>query len=107
MKAFYLKQGDGCKIPICITLNGEPLSPADVEAAEFMLGTHVRRMYPEEVTYEDGKFYFPLTQKETMRLAAGLTLPLDVRVKFIGGEVIGAIQAAQVTVTDAVSRREL
>lgn len=107
MKAFYLKQGDGCSIPIRLTLNGETLLPADVEKAEFMLGSHVRRMYPEEVSYEDGRFYFPLTQKETMDFAAGLTLPLDVRVKFIGGEVIGAVHAAQVTVTDSVSRKEL
>lgn len=107
MKAFYIKQGDAYSIPVKLTLNGEEILPENVELVEFMLGSRIRRVYPDEVSCDDGAFYFPLTQAETLGLAAGLTLPLDVRVKFAGGNVIGTLRAAQVTVADAVSGKEL
>ncbi len=107
MKAFCIKQGDAYSIPVVLKLNGKTVDAAAVEQVEFMLGSHIRRMYPGQVKCEEGVFYFPLTQAETLALPARLTLPLDVRVKFIGGDVVGVLRAAHVTVTDAVSGREL
>lgn len=80
-------QGDAYNIELRITSQGEALDVEQVEAVEVVLGG-LRRVYPDEVAYSDGKFLFPVTQEETFRLPP--SCPMQVRVKFRGGDVIGS-----------------
>ena len=52
---------------------------------------------------ETGEFLLPLTQEETFALPPGAALPLDVRVKFTGGDVLGCVRMGAVAVCDAIS----
>ncbi len=107
MELLRIKQGDAYSIPVELQLNGSAVDIAEVSAVEFMLGRHIRAVYPGGATYDDGVFYVPVTQKQTAALAAGLELPLDIRVKFNGGSVIGADGGVIVVVDDAMSGREI
>lgn len=80
-------QGDAYNIELTIKNQGEPLAVERVETVEVVLGG-LRRVYPDEVSYSDGKFLFPVTQEETFHLPP--MCPMQVRVKFVGGDVIGA-----------------
>lgn len=103
MDFITIKQGDDYKLALRLRLGGEALSVENAERIEFSLGQRLRFLWPGDVTYDDGTFYLPLTQSDTLRLTAGTELPLDVRVKFEGGSVVGAVRPAIVRVTDAVS----
>lgn len=102
--ATWIKQGDSYSIPVQIAMNGEGINPDDIEAVEFYLG-NVRKMYPGEVEYspEDECFYLPVTQKETLGFTANDAVPLDLRVKLLGGNVVGPKSMQYVTVYDATS----
>ena len=65
---------------------------------------NLTRSYPEEVTYSDGKFHFPITQQETFKLPP--MCPMQVRVKFIGGDVVGSM-IQMVEVAGAISKAVL
>lgn len=101
----WIKQGDAMALPVEITLQGETISPEDIELAEFYVGPF-RKTYPGEVEYkaEEGLFYLPLTQEETLALPPGMAVPADLRVKFTGGDVLGTRDMEYITVYDAISR---
>ncbi len=101
---FKIKQGDACVIPVRILLNGQPVAVEDVEAVELRTG-EVRKVYPEEVTYDAGSGYFhmPLTQEDTFKLPADDSVQFDVRVKFRGGAVIGTQKVTVLVTVDALS----
>lgn len=103
-----IKQGDAYSIPIRVRLNGELIVPENVAAAEFYIGGY-RKLYPSEVTYSasDGYFYIPVTQEESFSWAANSPITLDVRVKFIGGNVQGIEKPVSIGVVDAVSEEVL
>ena len=82
-----MTQGDAYNIELSITNQGEALDVEQVEAVEVMLGG-LRRIYSEEVSCSNGKFLFPVTQEETFKLPP--SCPMQVRVKFKGGDVIGS-----------------
>ena len=86
-------------------LNGELINADDVEAVEFCVGDALRKLYPEDVSYEPGNntFYLPLTQQETFAFPANGSVALDVRVKFTGGDVIGVLRPDAFAVYDAAS----
>lgn len=108
MDIFRVKQGDAYAIPVTIKVNGTALTDTEeLETVEFMLGRYVRKTWPEDVTFSEGEFAFPLTQKETFALKAGEELPLDLRVKFVGDDVIGTVTPAKVMIVDAQSTEEL
>lgn len=113
MKRITIKQGDQFSIPIHITVNDSVLSADHADAVEFMLGNLRKMWYASEdltgdVTYEDGTFFFPLTQEETLAMPAGITLPLDVRILFAGGSAFGPPRpAALISVADAISQEVL
>ena len=98
-----MTQGDAYNLEISITNRGEALDVETVEQVEVTL-LNLTRSYPEEVTYADGKFLFPVTQAETFRLPP--MCPMQVRVKFKGGDVIGS-PAQTVNVAAALSRAVL
>ena len=100
----WLKQGDAYGIPVAITLDGVPLDIEEVDTVEVCIGT-LRKVYPGEVTYDDesGKFSFPVTQEETFSMKEGGAVPVDIRVKFASGEVIGARGVQYMPVFEAIS----
>ena len=103
--ATKIKQGDAYALPIQIRLNGELIGVEDVEAAEFCLGDGLRKLYPGDVSYEagDNTFYLPLTQSDTFSFPANGSVSLDIRVKFVGGNVVGVQRMESFAVADAAS----
>lgn len=85
----YLKQGDGYSIPISITTGGAALNVAEVEKIEVCIGS-ARKEYPGDITFSsaDGCIYVPVTQSEMFAQRAG-DIMIDVRVRFVGGAVLG------------------
>ena len=80
-------QGDAYSINVEIKANKEPIDIVNVDTVECTLFS-IRKEYPKEITYSDGKFHFPVTQEETFHLPA--ICPMQIRVKFKGGNVVGA-----------------
>ena len=66
-------QGDALSVPISIKLNGEEVTTADIQAVKVTMGG-VEKRYPGEITYDSGRFLFPLTQTGE---AAGGTVVLQ------------------------------
>lgn len=106
--ATIIKQGDAYALPVGVTLNGAAIAQEDIDTVEFMLGD-VRKLYPADATFnpEDNCFYVNLTQEDTFSLPANSAVNLDVRVKFVGGNVKGVKKMAAVTVIDATSEEVL
>lgn len=102
--AFYIKQGDAYSVPISCRLNGDELDIDAVENAEICVG-NLRKTYPGEIEYdsESGYFMFPVKQEETLGMEPYGTAEVDVRVKFVGGSVIGSRLMKYIPVYDAVS----
>lgn len=96
-------QGDAYSIDIAIKNMGEAIPIETVEKVEVTL-LNLTRSYPEEVTYSDGKFHFPITQQETFKLPP--MCPMQVRVKFTGGDVVGSM-IQMVEVAGAISKAVL
>jgi len=105
--ATRIKQGDAYSLPVTVTLDGTALDISDVSLVEFMFGS-TRKLYPDTVAYSaaDGKFYIPLTQEETFALSRG-NIFLDIRVKFVGGNVQGILRPLGVSIVDAISEEVL
>ena len=96
-------QGDAYSIDVTVSNQGEPLAVENVEQVAITL-LNLTRSYPDEVTYSDGKFHFPVTQEETFRLPP--MCPMQVRVKFTGGDVVGS-RIQMVEVAGAISKAVL
>ena len=100
-----IKQGDQYSVPVLIRLNGEEVNVDDVAEVEFTFGNGIRKLFPGDVQYNsaDGCFYLPLTQDETFDFPANSSMTLDIRVKFVGGNVIGVQRMESFSVADATS----
>lgn len=79
-----LMQGNTYRLPIKLKMCGEDLSPRNVSRIEFTFGKVVKH-YPEDVSYDDGKFVVSLTQEDTFSLG-GVT-QYQTRVLFPDGSV--------------------
>lgn len=80
-------QGDAYNMNISVDYNGEDIGIDSIEMIEFTLHNIIKN-YPDTVTYSDGLFHFPLSQKETFALPR--TPDMQIRVKFKNGEVVGS-----------------
>ncbi len=96
-------QGDAYSLDVTIKNNGFPINVADVKTVEVTL-FNLKKIYPGEAEYSDGKFHIPLTQQETFRLPK--LCQMQVRVKFRSGDVIGS-EIKQVDVAHALSKAVL
>ncbi len=107
--AIRIKQGDGYSVPILLRLNGEPVDIDEVAEVEFTFGDGLRKLFPQDVQYNtaDSCFYLPLTQAETFAFPANGSVSLDIRVKFVGGDVIGVQRMESFAVADASSEAVL
>lgn len=110
--ALMIKKGDAYPIPLVVKLNGQVIDDGtiySVEIVEFQL-QDLRKEWKADgsgaVTYENGVFYFPLSQSESFAFRAG-KIKLDTRVKTINGWVQGAPDMHSVAVQPSVSRKEL
>lgn len=93
-------QGDAYSIDVEIINNGILLTADDVSLVEITL-LNINKTYPGEVSFSDGKFRFPVTQAETFGLPT--FCPMQVRVKFPGGDVIGS-EVQRLDVKQALSK---
>ena len=98
-----IMQGDQYAIVFTGTQDGEPLDLSKIEIIEFIVGK-LRKIYPGEVTANDGKFYFPLTQEETFQFKSA-SQAVQIRVKFTGAEpVIIGTSIEGIRVSDSISK---
>ena len=84
-----MMQGDSYNLGIRILNNaGNPVTPDDVKDVEITIG-HLRKTYLNaKVTYQEGVWLFPLSQKETFRYWPS-ALKAQVRVVWANGVVEG------------------
>ena len=98
-----IMQGDQYAIVFTGTQDGAPLDLSKIEMIEFIVGK-LRKTYPGEVTANDGKFYFPLTQEETFQFKSA-SQAVQIRVKFTGAEpVIIGTSIEGIRVSDSISK---
>lgn len=110
--AYAIKQGDAYAIPVSVSMDGERLVESDlgmVDSVEFMISENIRKVYPDDVQFDNTNnvFLVPVTQTETFALEDGDTIQVDVRVEFNGGDVIGTKTMKKIKVLDALSEVEL
>lgn len=76
-----IMQGDSYPIPVEITQDGIAITPELVEEVEITIGTAVRKTYTGGgIAYEEGMWYFRLTQEESFTLSG--SDEVVVRVKY-------------------------
>ena len=98
-----IMQGDQYAIVFTGMQDGAPLDLSKIEMIEFIVGK-LRKIYPGGVTANDGKFYFPLTQEETLNFKSAMQ-SVQIRVKFLGAEpVVVGVTLGGIRVTDAISK---
>lgn len=106
-----IKQGDAYRIPVKLYFNGDEINSetlALLEEIEFALGELEPVRIPASEAWSSvmGEFLLPVTQEMTFALPVGTTY-LDVRVQFLGGDVLGVRQKAKIKVVDATSEEIL
>ena len=106
-----IKQGDDVFLQLTLYFNGEPITAAALPLLEeieycFREAEPLRIPAGEAWSETLGVFLLPVTQAQTLALENGPT-ELDVRVKFRGGNVLGARQKAKLRVLDATSEEVL
>lgn len=85
-----MMRGDSYEIAITLTdEENQPIAPADVSEVEISLGDIIKTYSSGDVIYDDGKWLFPVTQSETLSAVAAVST-LQVRVKYLHGDVVGA-----------------
>lgn len=98
-----IMQGDQYAIVFTGTQDGAPLDLSKIEMIEFIVGK-LRKIYPGEVTANDGKFYFPLTQEETFQFKSA-SQAVQIRVKFTGSApVVIGTSIEGIRVSDSISK---
>ena len=101
-----MMQGDSYNPGINILNNaGSPVTPDDVRDVEITIG-HLRKTYLNaEVTYYDGVWMFPLSQKETFGYWPS-SVNAQVRVVWANGVIEGK-PLYGVRVNESISKEEL
>lgn len=101
-----MMQGDGYGLPIEIhRSDGTVVTDGDVADVEVTLGS-VRKTFGQgEVTFFDGKWFFPVTQQETFSLEAQRQR-CQVRILWPDGTVEG-VSLGEILVTESLSREVL
>ncbi len=99
-------QGDKYLIPFTISdENGLALTPTELTKIEFTIG-ELTKTYPEAITFDNSKWYFPLTQEEAFNFEGGKPQTAQVRVKFENGDIIGT-EAGIINIIESISKGEL
>lgn len=82
-----IRKGEDKVIPIELYNNGEALLPEAVEKAVFNIGP-LEKYWPGDVLFYEGKWLLPITQNETLGIAAGM-YTAEARIKLKSGEIEG------------------
>jgi len=98
-------QGDSYKIAFNIKENGIGLTPDTVDDVEICIGQLQKTYQNGEVTYNSGKWYFPLSQDETFSLFP-TEQAAQIRVLFKTGNVKG-IALNPINVHESMSKTVL
>lgn len=94
-----IMQGDSYPIPVDITQDGVAVTPETVDEVEITVGEEIRKLYTAGgVTYENGAWYFLLTQQETFSLKGNKNV--YVRLKYPGTGYTLGIKAGTLSVDD-------
>lgn len=103
-----IKQGDSYYLSVSITLDEERLDIEMVECVEFYLNGR-RKLWPDNVVYvqKTDTFQIHLTQEETFSWTQSTFIPLDIRLKFTSGDVIGLPKPLSINVSRALSKEVL
>lgn len=112
--ANIIKQGDAGTVGVTLSINGETVTTEDLpllHCVEFMIGETIRKVWPDDVTFADGKFHVPYTQAETFALEDGDTVRVDTRVHFETNgapeQVVGVTVMGKIKIADALSEEVL
>lgn len=83
-----IHQGDQYPLPVRIMQGSSPLTPSDVTDLRIKVGSYMKSLADEQLTYdaERGMWLFPLTEEMTRKLV-GSVVPVQVGVK-LGSEII-------------------
>lgn len=99
--AVSMTQGDKYAVPFMLqALDGTLITPDIVKTVVLNLGS-LSRQYPGNVTYENGKWMMPLTQKQTFAMR-GYVEP-QARVEFSDGSIFGG-SGESIDVAKSLSR---
>lgn len=79
-----ITRGDSYNLSIEVLVDNAQIDLELVEEIEFTIG-ELTKGYPDEVSYVDGKFLFPLSQRETF--AMGERVQMQARVQYLTGAV--------------------
>ena len=84
-----MMQGDSYNLGIRILNNaGNPVTPDDIKDLEITIGRLSKTYLGAQVTYHDGLWLFPLSQKETFGYWPG-TAEAQVRIAWANGVIEG------------------
>ena len=102
-----LKQGDACFLAAAVYFNGVPITEQELpllDTLEYCFADARPKCVPAAEAWSRalGLFLLPVTQEETLLLEQGKT-NVDLRVKFFGGNVLGARQRRELRVLEANS----
>ena len=80
-------QGDKYLIPISIKNQGVSVTPSDIDGIKIQIGRNLKRYPNGELIYQDDKWYFPLTQKESLEFNHNTKIQVQI---LIGDEIVGS-----------------
>ena len=101
-----IMQGDARSLFIELLKPGdEVVTPAAVADVEITLGLLAKTYRAGEITFSDGVWVFPLTQRESLSLNAAVQ-KAQVRVRWPTGEVEGA-PLGRIYIGESISRKEI
>lgn len=96
-----MMQGDSFRQPIKLTrADNTEITADELSFIEVFIG-NIRKTSPE-ITFENGMFYVPLSQKETFRLKG--TVELQARIRFNGSEDVIGIKLGSLDVENSISK---
>ena len=96
-------QGDSYKLRVeILSPDQTALTPEDLEDVEITIGSLIRTYSAGGITYENGEWLIPLTQKETFKLPVP-RVKVQVRVKWADGSVEGQ-PVGQISINESVSK---
>lgn len=101
-----MMQGDSYRLSIeIINEKGVPVTSDDVADVEITIGSLRKTFVAKEVSYENGKWLFPLTQEDTFKLPAS-RVKAQVRVVWTSGDVEGA-SLGEIRIQESISKEVL
>lgn len=105
MHNMSIMQGDSYPLVFNIHQGELTIDDSAVDDVEIAVGDVIKTFKNGEVYYSDGKWYFPLTQEETIKMS-DFKKSVKVRVKFTDNSVIGAT-AKDICVDESTSKEVL